>query len=184
MYVRLTLSLLICNDWCWKCHCCWWKISANENVADEFTCNAECGTTRDRRFSCWVNIVACTTAEEELAIIVLTAWKDFSFSCLKKWMTSTSVSCPDYVSKKWRNHCEWRNWFRSFTQAKSAIWIWSTTKDLTFTADTEAVIKRAWQTDDFLTWKLDNCWKTEGAASFLNEWWEDKFILSIILIKI
>ena len=104
-----------------------------------------------------------STAEEKLATEVRASWNDFTISCLKKWMTTSSVGCPDFISYKWWNFCEWRNWFCFFAKAELAMFNYSLSKDATFFADTKEVLACCWHTDNFLIWKF---WNNKKVKNF------------------
>ena len=148
--IGLLLVLLYLYVWC-----VWWRRTANENCAEVSSCNAKCGTSCDCCFGWWINIFTWTIAMEELTTVIISTWKNFTFSCFKKWMKASSINCPDFVSCKWWNLCEWWNWFCFFSKAELSIFIWSTSKDTTFFADIKVVLVCAWQTDNFLIWKFE-----------------------------
>ena len=45
IYIFLSFELLYSHVWC-----VWWWLDSNENYAEVGSCNAECGSTGDRRF--------------------------------------------------------------------------------------------------------------------------------------
>lgn len=96
--------------------CVLWRIISNKNCAATVSCNAECGIARDRRFCWWINISSWSTTQEDLTMFLITTRKDFPFWCLQKWMKTTSVDWPNYVSIKEWNFFEWLNVWNFFLQ--------------------------------------------------------------------
>lgn len=104
MFIIIIVKQLFCviwqksNSWvAWKmqislipieshARCDWRRFSPNENCADTTSNSTETFTTGDCSLVKCIDILVGATTEEELPIVVVSAWEDFPFSRFEKWM--------------------------------------------------------------------------------------------------
>ena len=148
-------------------HVWWWFITNENNTSTSFSNTKSC-TFSDCRFHWRINVFTWSTSKQELTTIIATTWKNFSFICFKKWMITTSISCPYFVSPKRCNFSEWRNCICFFIDTKLTIIIWTTSKNMTFFTNSKEMIVCTWNINNFFICKFFNKWKIEKTFFVFN----------------